>query len=307
MPLRLSASLATAAAALALTAAPAWADEDWTQAGAPESALPDQQIAYPGANDNAPHVAPVGDVNGDGLDDFALSRDANDPWVTFSRREPGTISAGAPGTGFVIQSPYTWYGVKGIGDVNGDGLDDIAIATWYESYVVYGKRDDAPVDLADLGRGGFTIAGAGVNGGSGSLILADKRLAALGDVNGDGVPDLLLSPGTIIYPSADLAGATIDATRPGPLVRLLHGALDGEFVDDLGTIDGHHAVMIAGTRANGDDYGAYGAIVPAPGESLDLDDAVADNRAFLLNHMNAVARLAPQSTDLPTLLGEKEE
>ena len=82
-------------------------------------------------------------------------------------------------------APYVYLGsVAGAGDVNGDGVDDLVLG-WqarfgnaYISYVVFGGRTGA-LDLQNPGERAVTLAGlaAGVPG----------------DVDGDGVNDLLVT------------------------------------------------------------------------------------------------------------------
>ena len=209
--------IAIVLAALIAAAAPARADEDASVLGAPWGAPADQRIVYPGGYYDIA-AADVGDVNGDGLDDFAAQISTGGGYVTFSRREGGTIDAATGG--FTVDGGGYWGAIAGLGDVNGDGLADIAIRTDDGAVVVFGKRDHAPVDIANIGNGGFTISGAW----SGSYhhgypVRHNDELSAPGDLNGDGVPDLVIASGSlnvVVYPPPDAAGTTIDAQDPDP-------------------------------------------------------------------------------------------
>ena len=89
--------------------------------------------------------------------------------------------------GFVINgidaNDYSGASVSDAGDVNGDGVDDVIIGSRRESYVVFGNNSGFPssLDLSTLdGTNGFVIN----SGGS---------ISGAGDVNGDGIDDLIIS------------------------------------------------------------------------------------------------------------------
>lgn len=74
--------------------------------------------------------------------------------------------------------------MSGAGDVNSDGFDDLLIAAYGESYVVFGKEGgfNSSLNLFDInGRNGFVING---NSSAGPV-------SSAGDVNGDGFDDLI--------------------------------------------------------------------------------------------------------------------
>lgn len=158
------------------------------------------------------------DVNGDGVDDILIGATGSDPggrsaagasYVVFGSTSafPASIElASLDGTnGFTlngIDEGDSSGAVSGAGDVNGDGLEDILIGALGgdhddgdragEAYVVFGSTSAFPVtlELSELdGTNGFVAYATQDDGAAGI------STSAAGDVNGDGLGDILIAAG----------------------------------------------------------------------------------------------------------------
>jgi len=150
--------------------------------------------------------------------------------------------------GFVIngigQNDGSGFSVSGAGDVNGDGIDDLIIGSTGRggSYVVFGNSTGfaASIDLSTLdGTNGFALTG---DGGAG--ISANGA----GDVNGDGIDDLIVGA-----PGADPVGN--NGAGKSHVVFGRDALSDGfPAIFDLDTLDGQNGFVLNGIDGTDGPY-----------------------------------------------------
>lgn len=216
-------------------------------------------------------VSRVGDVNGDGVDDIIIggplaNKNTGQSYIVFGSKKPWSAAIDLSSlngvNGFTINGIHpedrSGESVKGAGDVNGDGIDDIMIGAQHandkagQSYIVFGNNRSWPavINLVDLnGNNGFAINGINPWDGSGGSI------SGAGDVNGDGIDDMIIGArhqSYVVFGSKQIWSAVIDVAN-------LNGGngftiSDGVFVSGTGDVNGDGIDdMIIGTE----EYQSY--------------------------------------------------
>ncbi|MEQ9355166.1 MAG: VCBS domain-containing protein [Coleofasciculus chthonoplastes F2-STO-03] len=277
-------------------------------------------------------VQSAGDINGDGIEDFMIgARDA--PFDGSSSGEVYVIFGKSGGfnssLNISILDGTNGFKIKGInaadqagtsispaGDINGDGIDDLVIGAPNadpkgsdsgQAYVIFGRnsRFSASLELSSLnGNNGFTINGIEAGDRAGTSV------SGVGDINGDGVDDLIVgAPGAdpnrsgsgqsyVIFgktgtfsPSLNLS--SLDGVNGFKLNGIITGDNSGDSVSGAGDInqDGIDDLIIGATGADpngnnsGQSYVVYGTS-SGFGSSFDLF-AVNGSNGFKINGIAA--------------------
>ncbi len=251
-------------------------------------------------------VQAAGDINNDGFGDLIIGGPfadqpghalAGQSFVVFgaSGGFPATLDLSSldGDNGFAINGidgeDFSGFAVSGAGDVNGDGVDDLIIGApgadgggaedSGQSYVVFGSSlpdsFDEPLELSSLdGVNGFAINGVDADDGSGSAV------AGLGDINGDGLGDLLIGA-----PEADGDGAPSAGESYVVFGSSGFGTTGASSELGLSELDGTNGFTISGLSSTGESGSAVSRagdvnndglddlIIGAPGEGSDAGSA----------------------------------
>jgi hypothetical protein len=131
-------------------------------------------------------VTSAGDVNGDGFDDVWLTVNSNNSYLILGHSKPWyplvDVGQEAAAVGHANHATAT-----GVGDVNGDHIDDYTITGYNAVYLFLGQASLAP-------RGNLSLDGRAI-WAVGSAT-SEVKVTPLGDINGDELSDFVFDNGS---------------------------------------------------------------------------------------------------------------
>jgi hypothetical protein len=251
-----------------------------------------------------PYTLAVGDFNGDGKPDLAgvIYDSAKDQWMV------ALLLGKGDGTFEAAGSYDVWYRANSlaVGDFNGDGRPDLAVATYYSVNILIGNGDGTFQALQYYYSAGFNPSSVTVSdfNGDGKLDLAvadssgvsillgkgdgtfqapqsytvgghySGKSLALGDFNRDGHLDIVEADYSGVYILFANGDGTFQAAQSFPSIGAMAfavavGDFNGDGFPDLAVTQGDRVTVLL----NGADWGGGGSAA-APPSRLDVPPSV---------------------------------
>jgi Ca2+-binding RTX toxin-like protein len=227
---------------------------------------------YDGTNPyDGQYLTSAGDINHDGYDDFIVGgANSTSAWVILGRGTGfGNIGLNPfdSSNGFTIQrgtNLIVGNAFAGLGDFNGDGIDDFAVGSWLGNgsvNVIFGKQSGfSGVNLSNFtAADGFVMTGASGQG-------IGLHVSAAGDVNGDGLQDIIFNSNyggkSYVVFGRPGGAASIDLTNLGTGGFIIQ-AFQGVAISGAGDVngDGFDDLIIGNIADSRGGYNAGGAYI----------------------------------------------
>ncbi|WBA44392.1 FG-GAP-like repeat-containing protein [Hymenobacter canadensis] len=197
------------------------------------------------ATGNGPTSVAIGDVDGDGQPDLVVANSSNTVSVLRNTGAAGTVNFAAKADFATGNYPYSVV----IGDVDGDGQPDLAVANYFSNTVSVLRNTAAAGTVSFAAKADFATG-------------SRPTSVAIGDVDGDGQPDLA---------TANYDNATVSVLRNTGAAGTVGFAAKADFVTGsyprsvaIGDADGDGKPDLAVTNAGSSTLSVLRQVIPPP-------------------------------------------